>query len=117
MDTNRLEKFNEEVQAMKLKTSASSKEGALQTVGAVLMGAGIAVAIIAYNASLNTKVSVGGQLDASSYLTLAVVGLAITLAGTGMFLRYSFAKFLRLWLLRQSYENQANIERLAGGGR
>ena len=112
METNRLEQFNQDVQAMKLKTNTSSREGALQTVGAVLMAGGIVLAIIAYNASLNTEASVAGQLDASSYLTLAVVGLAITLAGTGMFLRYSFAKFLRLWLLRQSYENQANIERL-----
>jgi uncharacterized membrane protein YidH (DUF202 family) len=112
METDRLEQFNQDVQAMKLKTNASSREGALQTLGGVLMAAGVVLAIVAYNASLNTKASIAGQLDASSYLTLAVVGLTITMVGTGMFLRYSFAKFLRLWLLRQSYENQANIERL-----
>ena len=65
-----------------------------------------------YTSSLNTDVSIKGQLDSSSYLTLAVIGLANTVAGTGMFIRYSLAKFHRFWLLRQSYENQVNIERL-----
>ena len=115
METDRVDQFKADMADMKLKTGTASKEGLLQTVGGVLMAAGIVLTVVAYNASLNTKLNLKGQLDSSSYLSLTVVGLAITVAGTGMFLRYSFAKFLRLWLLRQSYENQANIERLVQG--
>lgn len=114
MEPERVDKFKADIEAMKLKTGGASREGLLQTIGAVLMVAGIIVGIIGYSASTATDVSVKGQLDASSYLTLAVIGVAVTIAGTGMFIRYSLAKFLRVWLLRQSYENQANMERLAG---
>ena len=112
METERLNQFKADVESMKMKTGRASRESALQTLSAVLMVVGIAVAVVGYTSSLNTDVSVKGQLDSSSYLTLAVIGLAITVAGTGMFIRYSLAKFLRFWLLRQSYENQVNIERL-----
>lgn len=112
METERLNQFKADVESMKMKTGRASRESALQTLSAVLMVVGIAVAVVGYTSSLNTEVSVKGQLDSSSYLTLAVIGLAITVAGTGMFIRYSLAKFLRFWLLRQSYENQVNIERL-----
>jgi hypothetical protein len=60
-----------------------------------------------YTSSLNTDVSIKGQLDSSSYLTLAVIGLANTVAGTGMFIRYSLAKFLRFWLLREPGQHRA----------
>jgi uncharacterized membrane protein YidH (DUF202 family) len=112
METDRVEQFKNDIQTMKLKTGSASKEGVLQTLGALLMAGGIVLAFVSYNASLNTKATLIGQLDSSSYQTLSIVGLAMTVAGTGMFLRYSIAKFLRIWMLRQSYENQANIERL-----
>lgn len=115
MDPQRVNQFKADVEAMKLKTGRASREAALQAVSAVLMLAGVVVGAVGYNASLNTDVSTKGQLDSSSYLTLAVVGLAVTVAGTGMFIRYSLAKFLRIWLLRQSYENQSNIDRLTAG--
>ncbi|HEY4333902.1 MAG TPA: hypothetical protein VGM78_15080, partial [Ilumatobacteraceae bacterium] len=112
MEPDRVEKFKGDIESMKLKTGRASRENTLQTVGVVLMVLGVVVGIVGYRASLNTDISVKGQLDASSYLTLAVIGVAVTIAGTGMFIRYSLAKFLRVWLLRQSYENQANIERI-----
>ena len=41
-----------------------------------------------------------------------MLGLAVV--GAAVFLRYSLARFLRFWLLRQLYEGQANIDRLVG---
>ncbi|MCU1365280.1 MAG: hypothetical protein JWL72_4127 [Ilumatobacteraceae bacterium] len=112
MEADRVEQFKTDIEKMKLKTGGASREGPLQIVGALLMVAGIVMGVVGYSSSLDTDISVKGQLDASSYLTLAVIGVAVTIAGTGMFIRYSLAKFLRIWLLRQSYENQSNIERL-----
>lgn len=114
MEAERVDKFKRDIEALKLKTGSAPREGALQTIGAIVMVVGIVMGLIGYSSSLNTDVSVKGQLDASSYLTLAVIGVAVTIAGTGMFVRYSLARFLRIWLLRQSHENQANIERLVG---
>ena len=33
-------------------------------------------------------------------------------AGAALFLRYSIAAFLRMWLLRNLYEGQANTDRI-----
>jgi hypothetical protein len=43
-------------------------------------------------------------------LILALFGLALTFASAAVFIRYSFARFLRFWLLRLIYEQQ-NAER------
>jgi hypothetical protein len=36
----------------------------------------------------------------------------LTLAGAALYLRYALANFLRMWLLRQLYEGQANTDRI-----
>ena len=36
----------------------------------------------------------------------------LTLIGAALFLRYSMAKFLRFWLLRQIYESQSHVDQL-----
>jgi uncharacterized membrane protein YidH (DUF202 family) len=109
METNsRIDQFKADVVDMKLKTGNRNQEAVLQALGVVLMVVGIAVALLCYSASLN-------QSDArniESYLILAVAMLATSVLGAALFLRYSLAKFLRLWLLRQLYEGQANVDRM-----
>ena len=39
-----------------------------------------------------------------------IAGVAVSVTGGFLFLRYSLARFLRFWLLRQSYEQRAAIE-------
>jgi uncharacterized membrane protein YidH (DUF202 family) len=110
-ETNpRMQQFTSEIAEMKLRTGRSQAERALQALGVVLMIAGIALAIGAYAASLNVKVTPGSDSDlltSSSYEMLAIAGVAVTVMGGFLFLRYSLARFLRFWLLRQSYERDA----------
>jgi hypothetical protein len=114
---DRAEQFKSEIAAMKLKTARTSTENALQILGAVLMVVGIVIAFGAYRASLNVTAAPGTSvdlLDSNSYTPLAIGGLAVTLAGGFLFLRYSLAKFLRFWLLRQIYEQRVAIDEAAG---
>ena len=37
-------------------------------------------------------------------MTIAIIGVAVTVAGAAIFLRYSFARFLRFWLARFIFE-------------
>jgi beta-lactamase regulating signal transducer with metallopeptidase domain len=107
--TGRSAEFKAEIAAMKLKTSRVGLENALLVVGIVLMVAGVIVAFVAYSASLNVTATPGSNvdlLDSNSYLALAIAGGVITLAGGAVFVRYSLAKFLRFWLLRQIYEGR-----------
>jgi hypothetical protein len=80
----------------------------LQVLGAVLMVAAVAVALITYSASLNQS----DTRDVLSSGILAVAMLGVAVLGAAIFLRYSMARFLRLWLLRQLYEGQANVDRV-----
>jgi hypothetical protein len=106
---DRTAQFKEEIAAMKVKTGRSRVEYALQVLGVVLMVGGIVLAFGAYSASQNVKVTPGSNVDilnSNQYLPLAVAGLAISVVGGFLFLRYSLAKFFRFWLLRQIYEQR-----------
>jgi hypothetical protein len=110
--TSLTEQFKSQIDEMKLKTGRSNWEAALRVLSVVLMVAGAAIAFGAYEASLNVKVTPGSNLDllkSNSYTPLAVWGMTISIVGGLVFLRYSFAQFLRFWLLRQSYEQQVAI--------
>ncbi len=116
--TDRAEQFKAEIAEMKLTTGRSRSEHMLQLLGAILMIGGIALALGAYAASLNVTATPGSNVDvlnSNSYTPLAVAGLAISVTGGCVFLRYSLARFLRFWLLRQSYEQRVAIDRAATG--
>jgi hypothetical protein len=107
--SSRMDKFDAEIAEMRIKTGRSNREGLLLVGSVVLMVAGVAIAFVAYAASLEVQVTPGQNvdvLDSNSYLILAVAGLAVSVVGGFGFLRYSMARFLRFWLLRQSYELQ-----------
>jgi hypothetical protein len=115
---DRAEQFKAEIAEMRLKTGRARMENLLQALGVVLMVAGVAIALGAYGASLNVTATPGTNvdvLDSNSYTPLAIAGLAISVTGGFVFLRYSLAKFLRFWLLRQSYEQRAAIDDASSG--
>jgi hypothetical protein len=114
--TDRVGQFKAEIADMKLKTGRSRTEDVLQTFGVILMVAGIAIALGAYAASLNVTATPGTNVDvlnSNSYLPLAIAGLATSVVGGFVFLRYSLARFLRFWLLRQTYEQRVAIDEAA----
>ena len=112
----RAAQFKADIAAMKIKTGRAQAEQLLQVLGVVLMVAGIALAFGAYQASRNVVQTPGSNVDvlnSNSYTPLAIAGLAITVTGGFLFLRYSLAKFFRFWLLRQAYEQRNAIEEAA----
>ena len=75
-----------------------------EVIGLGVVGAGnIASLNVAATSCTNVDV-----LDSNSYTPLAIAGLAISVTGGFVFLRYSLGRFLRMWLLRRSYEDQAS---------
>jgi hypothetical protein len=116
---DRAEQFKTEIAEMRLKTGRTNAEHLLQIVGVALMVAGIALAVGAYRASLNVTATPGSNvdvLDSNSYTPLAIAGLAISVTGGFVFLRYSLAQFLRFWLLRQVYEQRVAIDEASKRG-
>jgi hypothetical protein len=116
VDLDRVEVFKAEIAEMKLKTGRTRSERVFEVLGVVMMVAGILIAFGAYSASLNVKATPGTNVDllnSSSYLPLAIAGLAVSVMGGFVFLRYSLARFLRFWLLRQTYEQRVALDQRA----
>ena len=106
---NRTERLEQE--AAKLKVASSAKhDGLYQAAGAVAMVAGVVVAFVAYQLSLGKS----DDRDIQSLIILAVAMLALAVTGAAVFLRYSLARFLRFWMLRQLYEGQSHIDQIVG---
>ncbi|MCU1378026.1 MAG: hypothetical protein JWN29_1009 [Acidimicrobiales bacterium] len=116
MTTTRADQLRADASALKVKTDRAGKERGLQILGIVLMVAGIAIAFAAYRSALNVTATPGSNVDvlnSNAYGPLGMTGLATSVVGAAVFLRYSLADFFRWWLLRQSYDMQAAIEEAA----
>ena len=109
---DRIERLKSDAAELNVKKGAG-RDGLWQVVGAVAMAAGVAVAFVAYQLSLAKD----DQRDIQSLQILAVAMLALAVVGAAVFLRYSMARFLRFWLLRQLYEGQAHVDQVVAAMR
>lgn len=108
-ETNdRVEQFRADIASMKVRDPAAGRDRVLVRAGAVGMAIGVALTVGAFFWSHNTADPLN-QRDAT---TLALVGAALAVAGTGIWLRYSLAGFLRFWLARLIFEQRAQTDRL-----
>jgi hypothetical protein len=104
---DRIESFKADIEDMKLKSS-SQKERGLQLLAVLLMVGGVITGFSAYFSSTHQD----DFRDQNELIILAIASLSLVLIGAVMFVRYSLAKFLRFWLLRQFYEGQDHIDRI-----
>ncbi|WP_280243698.1 hypothetical protein [Nocardia abscessus] len=100
MTESRAERFVRELQELKIPDPAAGRSGLWLRTGVTLMVAGPVVAVLAYFMSHGTTDPLA-QRDA---ITLALGGVAASVVGSALFLRYSLTNFLRFWLARQSYD-------------
>jgi hypothetical protein len=104
---DRIERLKSDAAELNVGKGAA-RDGIYQIVGAVAMGAGVVIAFAAYQMSLGKD----DQRDIQSLQILALAMLALAVVGAAVFLRYSMARFLRFWLLRQLYEGQSHIDQV-----
>lgn len=105
---NRIDQFKNEVTDLNLKTGNVGREKLLSVFGVLLIIAGIGGAFLSYVSSLNLS----DPRDIQGQIVFALAFVTLTVAGSALFLRYSIAAFLRMWLLRNLYEGQANTDRI-----
>ena len=104
---DRIERLKSDAAELNVGKGAG-RDGLYQSLGAVVMAAGVVLAFVAYQLSLGKDDS----RDIQSLQILALAMLALSIAGAAVFVRYSLARFLRFWLLRQLYEGQAHIDQV-----
>jgi hypothetical protein len=108
MDADRLDEFQDELTRLRLKRPGRDEERRLLLLGAALMPVGLVAVVFGY-------LGASGTNDFSSQvpylLSGGVLGLGLTVVGAALFLRYSLGRYLRFWLLRLIFEEQATGDR------
>ena len=109
MNENRIQTFTEEIGELKLRGARADRERWLLVIGTVALIAGVAMAVVGgFQASGTTKM--GDQI--AFLATGTLIGLALVIAGTALFVRYSLARFLRFWLVRLVHEHRSETDRV-----
>ena len=108
---DRVDQFKQEIGEMGLRDPATGRERLLVRVGALALVAGPVITLAAYIQDTSSSGS-GAVLQQGDDQIIALIGVAVAVLGLGLFLRYSLANFLRFWLARLSYEQQAQTDRL-----
>jgi hypothetical protein len=110
-EQDRVERFKNEIADMGLRDPATNRERMLLRLGAVLLVAGPVVTLGAYIQDTSSS-GANAALQQGDDQIIALIGVAVAILGLGLFVRYSIAHFLRFWLARLSYEQQAQTDRL-----
>ena len=110
----RVEQFKQEIADMKVRDTATGRDRVLLRLGVALMVIGLAVVVIAYFMShgASADTASAGPAEQRDAVVLALGGIASAVVGGALFLRYSLAGFLRFWLARFVYEQQAQTDRV-----
>ena len=106
---DRREEFKKNIAELKLDKKQAGGDAATRIAGLVLMVVGVVGAFVVYISSL----TLSDLRDLVSYQILTVVFLALTVVGAALFLAASVAKVLRLWLVRQLLEGQAQTDQIS----
>jgi negative regulator of sigma E activity len=104
----RVEQFKEEIASMRLRDPSTVRDRQLLRLGIALMVLGVVLGVVAYSQSHSTT----NALQQRDAIVLALIGVSTTVAGGAVFVRYSVAQFLRFWLARLTYEQQAQTDRV-----
>ncbi|MEY2451684.1 MAG: hypothetical protein QOD92_1258 [Acidimicrobiaceae bacterium] len=104
----RVAQFKEEIAAMRLRDPSTARDRLMLRLGIGLMGLGVVLGIYAYTLSHGTT----DPLQQRDAIVIAVLGVALSVVGGALFVRYSVAQFLRFWLARLTYEQQAQTDRV-----
>ena len=106
----RADRFVRDLAELKIPDPAAGRAALWLRAGAALMVAGVGLAVAAYVVSHGTR----DPLVQRDALTLGLAGVAASVAGSALFLRYSLTGFLRFWMARQSYDLAQLADRLSG---
>jgi hypothetical protein len=109
MSDGRLEQFKADIAEMRIKDPSAGRDALFLRLGVGLMVLGVAVTIATYFLSHSTF----SAADHADDTMIALAGVAVTIAGAAVFVRYSIAAFLRFWLARLIYEQRVQTDRLS----
>jgi len=106
---DRIAQFENEIAGMQISTPRADQERWALIAGLVSMAVGVACIIGGWWGASGTTVIT----EAISYaISGGMLGLGLIVIGAALFVRYSTTRYLRYWLVRLIYEDQANADRV-----
>lgn len=94
--------FEEEIARLRASNNAGPADRRMAVAGVVAAVVGIVIVLIAYRQTMNYS----DQRDQMESLVLALLGIALVVLGSVVYLRNSLTRFMRFWLLRTIYEQR-----------
>ncbi|CAN5562781.1 hypothetical protein BH10ACT8_BH10ACT8_04270 [soil metagenome] len=98
----RAQVFKEQIAEMKIPAPNPGRDKVMARLGGLLAAVGIALGVVGYFLSHGTE----NLLNQGDAQVLALLGVACSVTGAAVFLRYSLSQFLRLWLMRLIVEQR-----------
>ena len=108
-NTERIEQFKAEVADMKLRDPATGLDRLLVKLGVVGLVAGPGFGVAAWFLAHGTR----NPLQQRDAIVVAVRGLTLAVVGGALFVKGAVAGFLRFWMARLCYEQEAQADRIA----
>ena len=108
-NTDRIEQFRAEVAEMKLRDPATGLDRLLVRLGVVGLVAGPGFGVAAWFLAHGTR----NPLQQRDAIVVALLGLTVAVVGGALFVKGAMAGFLRFWMARMCYEQQAQADRIA----
>jgi hypothetical protein len=106
--SERIEQFKAEIADMGVKDPSVGRDRLLLRAAVALLAVGPVLGIIAYFMSHGTE----NPLQQRDAIVLALIGVAVSVTGGALFVRYALASFMRFWLARLCWEQQAQTDRV-----
>lgn len=104
----RVEQFRQEVDSLNLKGGSAEGEKRLLALGVALMVVGVALAVFG---AIEVGLMGDSPADQRAYMAQgSFLGIALTIVGAALFVRYSLARYLRFWLIRTTFEQRSNAD-------
>ncbi|MEX2292458.1 MAG: hypothetical protein WD691_01620 [Acidimicrobiales bacterium] len=105
---DRIEQFKTDIADLRIADPSTARDRVAVRLGLAGLTTGIVLPIVAYSMSHGTTDALA-QRDA---LVLALIGVAVAIAGSSLYLKGALAGFLRFWLVRDLHERRAQTDRL-----
>jgi hypothetical protein len=111
---DRVARFRADVADMHLRDPRAGRERLWLFIGGLLMVLGVGLAIGGYfqSSGASSAYNTEGPATQRDAITIALIGVSVSVVGAAIFLRYSLAQFFRFWLARLIYEQQAATDRI-----
>lgn len=115
---DRIEEFKADIAQLRITDPSASRDQLTTRLGVVGMAIGVVLGVYAYSLSYSAEGN-DAALQQNDAVIVALIGVALAVAGGALFLKGALSAFLRFWLVRDLHERRAQTDRLIeslGGG-